>query len=31
MLSEGRPGIDDRYSLQDGKLLVKRDSFQNSA
>ena len=31
MLSEGRPGIDDRYSLQDGKLVVKSDPFQKSA
>ena len=31
MLSEGRPGIDDRYSLHDGKLLVKGDLCQNSA
>ena len=31
MLSEGRPGIDDRFSLQDGKLLVKGDLFQESA
>ena len=21
MLSEGRPGVDDRYSLKDGKLV----------
>ena len=31
MLSEGRPGIDDRYSLQDGKQIVEGDPFQNSA
>ena len=23
MLSEGRPGVDDRYSLKDGKLLIE--------
>ena len=31
MLSEGRPGIDDRYSLQDGKLLVNAGSLKKSA
>lgn len=24
MLSEGRPGVDDRYSLMDGKLVFER-------
>ena len=23
MLSEGRPGVDDRYSLKDGKVTIK--------
>lgn len=23
MLSEGRPGVDDRYSLKDGKLVTE--------
>ena len=26
MLSEGRPGVDDRYSLRDGKLVISSDS-----
>lgn len=25
MLSEGRPGVDNRYSLKDGKLVVEND------
>ena len=30
MLSEGRPGVDDRYSLHDGKLLeTLRKRFSN--
>ena len=31
MLSEGRPGVDDRYSLEDGKLVMRSDRFQSSA
>ena len=31
MLSEGRPGVDDRYSLKDGKLKVESDWLQSSA
>ena len=23
MLSEGRPGVDDRYSLKDGKFFIE--------
>lgn len=31
MLSEGRPGVDDRYSLKDGKLIMRSDYIQSSA
>ena len=31
MLSEGRPGVDDRYSLKDGKLVVGNDLLQSFA
>lgn len=31
MLSEGRPGVDDRYFLKDGKLIMRSDQFQSSA
>lgn len=31
MLSEGRPGVDDRYSLKDGKLVIETIHSWNSA
>ena len=31
MLSEGRPGVDDRYSLRDGKFVVGSVRSWNSA
>ncbi len=31
MLSEGRPGVDDRYSLRDGKLVVENGHPQSFA
>lgn len=31
MLSEGRPGVDDRYSLKDGKLVAGNHLFQSFA
>lgn len=31
MLSEGRPGVDDRYSLKDGKLVPECGCSQSCA
>lgn len=31
MLSEGRPGVDDRYSLKDGKLVPERSCLPSCA
>ena len=30
MLSEGRPGVDDCYSLKEGKFVNDNEQFQSS-